>query len=105
MRLLAKQTSNSELADAASNAEFIADYERRNGDNKKSAQMYLRAAEYYRGVKNAQGAAASLYGAAEAFAAEGLIGDARETAKLLKELYPDSVQAQRVDRVTGDARN
>lgn len=104
-RLLAKQTAGSELADAASNAEFIADYERRNGQNKKAAQMYLRAAEYYRGVKNEQGAAGSLYGAAEAFTAEGLIGDARETAKLLKELYPDSVQAQRVDRVTGDARN
>ena len=104
-RLLAKQTSNSELADAAGNAEFIADYERRNGDNTKSAQMYLRAAEYYRGVKNTQGAASSLYGAAEAFAAEGLYGDARETAKLLKELYPDTIQAERVDRVTGDARN
>ena len=104
-RLLAKQTSGSERADAASNAEFIADYERRNGENKKAAQMYLRAAEYFRGIKNAQGAAGALYGAAEAFAAEGLIGDARETANLLKELYPDSVQAQRVDRVTGDARN
>ena len=104
-RLLAKQTSGSEAADAAGNAEFIADYERRNGENKKAAQMYLRAAEYYRGVKNEKGAAAALYGAAEAFAAEGLLGDARETAKLLKELYPESVQAQRVDRVTGDARN
>ena len=104
-RLLAKQTSAAEVADAAINAEFIADYERRNGENKKAAQMYLRAAEYYRGVKNAQGAAAALYGAAEAFAAEGLSGDARETAKLLKELYPDSVQAERVDRVTGEARN
>ena len=104
-RLLAKQTSGVEFADAAGNAEFIADYERRNGDNKKAAQMYLRAAEYYRGVKNGQGAAAALYGAAEAFAAEGLLGDARETAKLLKELYPESVQAERVDRVTGDARN
>ena len=56
-------------------------------------------------MKNSSGAAASLYGAAEAFAADGFIGDARETAKLLKELYPQSIQAERVDRVTGDARN
>ena len=67
--------------------------------------MYLKAAEYYRSVKDSTGAASSLYGAAEAFAAEGLTGDARETAALLKELYPQSIQAERVDRVTGDARN
>ena len=63
--------------------------------------MYLKAAEYYRNVKNNSGAASALYGAAEAFAAEGLKGDARETAALLKELYPQSIQAERVDRVTG----
>ena len=67
--------------------------------------MYLKAAEYYRSVKDSSGAAAALYGAAEAFAADGLKGDARETAALLKELYPKSIQAERVDRVTGDARN
>ena len=67
--------------------------------------MYLKAAEFYRSMKNSSGAAASLYGAAEAFAADGFTGDARETAKLLKELYPQSIQAERVDRVTGDARN
>lgn len=104
-RLFAKQTSDSERADAAYNAEFIAEYSRKNEENKKAAKMYLKAAEYYRSVKNEGGAAASLYGAAEAFAAEGLIGDARETAALLKELYPQSIQAERVDRVTGDARN
>ena len=47
----------------------------------------------------------ALIPAAEAFAAEGLDGDARETAALLKELYPQSIQAERVDRVTGQARN
>ena len=103
--LLAKQTTASEYADAAINAELIADYERRNGENASSAKMYLKAAEYYRSVKNDQRAAAALYGAAEAFAAQGLYGDARETASLLKELYPESQQAERVDRVTGDMRN
>ena len=108
MKIYARQLSaglNEERADAAYNAEFIAEYNRRNGNNKKAAEMYLKAAEYYRSVKNENGAAASLYGAAEAFAAEGLKGDARETAALLKELYPRSIQAERVDRVTGDARN
>ena len=104
-RLFAKQTGAGERADAAYNAEFIAEYSRKNGENKKAAQTYLKAAEYYRSVKNEGGAAAALYGAAEAFAAEGLAGDARETAALLKELYPQSIQAERVDRVTGDARN
>lgn len=104
-RLFAKQTGAGERADAAYNAEFIAEYSRKNGENKKAAQTYLKAAEYYRSVKNEGGAAAALYGAAEAFAAEGLDGDARETAALLKELYPQSIQAERVDRVTGQARN
>ena len=104
-RLFAKQTGAGERADAAYNAEFIAEYSRKNGENKKAAQTYLKAAEFYRSVKNEGGAAAALYGAAEAFAAEGLAGDARETAALLKELYPQSFQAERVDRVTGQARN
>ena len=104
-KLFARQTTSEERGAAAFNAEFIAEYSRKNGDNKKAAQMYLKAAEYYRSVKDSTGAASSLYGAAEAFAAEGLIGDARETAALLKELYPQSIQAERVDRVTGDARN
>ena len=103
--LLSKEKASSEMADAALNADFIADYERRNGQNSSAAKMYLKAAEYYRSLKNEEGAAAALYGAAEAFAADGLYGDARETASLLKELYPQSIQAERVDRVTGDARN
>ena len=105
VKLLARQTGTEERAAAAYNAEFIAEYSRKEGENKKAAEMYLKAAEYYRSVKNSTGAASSLYGAAEAFAAEGLLGDARETASLLKELYPQSIQAERVDRVTGDARN
>ena len=51
--------------------------------------MYLKAAEYYRNVKNGERAAAALYGAAEAFAADGLLGDTRETASLLKPILKD----------------
>lgn len=104
-KLFARQSGAGERAAAAYNAEFIAEYSRKNGKNKKAAEMYLKAAEYYRSVKDNSGAASALYGAAEAFTAEGLTGDARETAALLKELYPQSIQAERVDRVTGEARN
>ena len=103
-KLLPKQTASDERSDAAFNAEFIADYYRKNQENKKAAEMYLRAAEYYRNVSNGERAAAALYGAAEAFTAAGLTGDARETAVLLKQLYPDSLQAENVDRVTGASR-
>ena len=97
MQLLPKQTKNDERKYAAENAEFIADYYRKNSENKKAGQMYLTAAEYYRSLDDSSKAAASLYGAAESFVAEGLYGDARETANLLKELYPESRQAQRVE--------
>lgn len=104
-KLFSLQNGEQEWSAAAYNAEFIAEYSRKNGENKKAAEMYLKAAKYYRSLKNEAGAAAALYGAAEAFTAESLIGDARETAALLKELYPKSIQAERVDRVTGAARN
>lgn len=99
MEILPKQTAADERIYAASNAEFIADYYRKNTENQKAAQMYLTAAEYYRSIDNSEKAAVTLYGAAEAFSAEGMMGDARETAALLKQLYPESRQAQKVDRI------
>lgn len=99
MEILPKQTAVDERVYAASNAEFIADYYRKNTENQKAAQMYLTAAEYYRSIDNSEKAAVTLYGAAEAFSAEGMMGDARETAALLKQLYPESRQAQKVDRI------
>lgn len=95
--LLEKQTSQDEKKYAAENAEFVADCYRRNEENQKAAKMYLTAAQYYRGLEDSSRAAACLYGATEAFAVQSLYGDARETAELLKELYPESRQAQRVD--------
>ena len=41
-------------------------------------------------------AAGVLYAAVDAFNAEGLSGDANETAKLLQKLYPQSKQAKNV---------
>lgn len=99
VELLAKQTAGDERAYAAINAEFIADYNRKNNENRQAAQMYLKAAEYYRNVDDSDKAAVVLYGAVEAFVADGYEGDGRETAELLKSLYPDSRQAQRVDRL------
>lgn len=99
IELLANQTSDDEKQDAAKNAEFLGDYYRKQNQNKKAAEMYLKSAEYYRSADDSSKAAVVLYGAAEAFAAEGLIGDAKETGNLLKQLYPESRHAQKVDKL------
>ena len=61
--------------------------------------MYLKAAECYRicGKGYETEAAAALYSASSAFVSAGLTGDAKATAKLLKSLYPESKQANKVD--------
>lgn len=96
--LLAKQTASDELLYAAENADFLANYYRNKEQNQKAAEMYLKAAEYYRtsGAEESQKAASSLYSAAEAFMAAELKGDAQATAQLLIKLYPESKQAGRV---------
>lgn len=99
VELLKKQVAGDERSYAAINAEFIADYNRKENKNKEAATMYLTAAEYYRNVDDSEKAAVVLYGAVDAFIADGYEGDARETADLLKKLYPESRQAQRVDRL------
>lgn len=98
--LLALQKEDSEKYCGAQNAEFIADYYRGENDNKKAAEMYLLAAEYYRSSSESDTkAAAALYGAVEAFVAQGFIADAKETADLLIRLYPESKQAKNVKRL------
>ncbi len=93
---LQKQNLEEESLYAAWNAEFLGKKYREAEKNKLSAQMYLLAAEYYRMNSKDENAAASLYGSYEAFRAAGLTGDANDTAKLLKELYPESRQARNV---------
>ena len=83
----------------AKNADFLAlDYENK-ALYKESAEMYLKAAECYRicGKGYETEAAAALYSASSAFVSAGLTGDAKATAKLLKSLYPESKQANKVD--------
>ena len=63
-----------------------------------SAQNYLQAAQFYRTFDDAK-SAIPLYSAVEAFLAGDYKSDAEEVAKILKNLYPDSRQAQRVDRL------
>jgi TolA-binding protein len=96
LSLLDKQKDESELAYAADNAEFAADYYRHEQKLADAAKLYLKAAQFFRSVGDSQKAASSLYSAAEAFAADGYAGDARETAELLKSLYPDTRYAERV---------
>ena len=88
-----------EILCGAKNADFLGLSYEKDSRNKEAAEMYLKAAECYRLCGKAQdsAAAASLYSAASAFVSAGLNGDAKATAKLLKSLYPESKQAQRVD--------
>ncbi|WP_215904675.1 tetratricopeptide repeat protein [Treponema sp. C6A8] len=100
--LAALQTADDEKEFFAQNTSMIAEYNRKNGENKTAAQEYLEAAAAYRSSGNSEKSAESLYSAAEAFAAAKLMGDARETAATLKELYPQSHYAESVDRITGN---
>ena len=83
---------------AAQNAECVAVYYHDRGQNQQAAEYYLKAAEYYRagGTGNADNAASVLYSAVDAFVAAGMMGDARVTANLLVELYPDTKQGKKV---------
>ena len=59
--------------------------------------LYTYAKNYFMyDAKNDEKAASVLYAAVDAFNAEGLSGDANETAKLLQKLYPQSKQAKNV---------
>lgn len=74
--------------------EYIADY----SDEAEKPSLYIKAAEYYRTSGSDNGnAAAVLYKAVNAFLEIKKTGDARETAKVLKNLYPESRQAKNVD--------
>ena len=80
---------------AAQNADILAQAYRQKNENGLSARYYLKAAQYYRRNKNTDElVSCALYGAYEAFTAEGLVGDANECAKNLKELYPDTSYAR-----------
>ncbi|MBR5645297.1 MAG: tetratricopeptide repeat protein [Treponema sp.] len=97
--LLPLQKDSDELLYAASNADIIARYNKSEGQNKKAAQMFLKAAELYRLSGKDSDAAASLYSATDSFVLEGMKADARETAKLLIQLYPQTKQAKNVNKL------
>ncbi len=96
--LLNYQKDSDEMTFAAQNAECVAVYYHDRGQNQQAAEYYLKAAEYYRagGTGNADNAASVLYSAVDAFVAAGMTGDARVTANLLVELYPDTKQGKKV---------
>lgn len=94
-----KEDSKEELQIAAFNAEFLGDYYSRNLRKLDAGKKYLDAAQYYRGCDEADKAATCLYSAADAFAGEGQMGDAKEVVSLLQTLYPDSKQAKAAARL------
>lgn len=98
LEIIKNQIESQEITFAAENAEFIADYQRKNQNFYDAAQNYLKAAQFYRTFDDAK-SAVTLYSAVEAFLAGDFQSDAEEVSKMLKNLYPDSRQAQRVDRL------
>ena len=98
LEIIKNQIESHEITFAAENAEFIADYQRKNQNFYDAAQNYLKAAQFYRTFDDAK-SAVTLYSAVEAFLAGDFHSDAEEVSKMLKNLYPDSRQAQRVDRL------
>ena len=90
---LQKKYISSESFWAAQNSEILAQANRAQNKNKTAAEYFLSAAEYYRMSSKGNEAAAALYGAYDAFIAADMAGDANETAKAIKNLYPQSRQA------------
>ena len=90
---LQKKYISSESFWAAQNSEILAQANRAQNKNKTAAEYFLSAAEYYRMSSKENEAAAALYGAYDAFIAADMAGDANETAKAIKNLYPQSRQA------------
>ena len=99
LKILPKQNLSGEEKYAAQNAEVVADYYRTEFENSSAAEYYLKSAGFYRSAGNENKAASVLYSAVEAFVAADSFGDAVQTANLLKELYPKSRYAQRVDNL------
>jgi len=97
-----QESKKNETEYYAKNLSLIAEYNRKINSNKTSAETYLKAALAFRECGKIQSAAESLYSAVDAFIAADQPGDAKETAKTLKDLYSDSVYAQNVDRVIGN---
>ena len=92
---LQKKNLTQESLYAAQNADVLAQAYRSKDNNKNAASMFLEATQYYRMNKGyEEQAAATLYGAYEAFVACGLTGDANECAKNLRELYPNTSYAR-----------
>ena len=98
VELLKYQKDADEMLNAARNSEYVAGYYYNQGQNSQAAESYLKAAEYYRagGSQDTDKAAGALYSAVDAFMAAGMTGDARVTANLLVELYPDTKQGKKV---------
>jgi len=94
-----QKDNEEESSNAAKNAVLLANIYRGSRRNKEAAEMYLQATQFYRKLAFENEAARSLYGAAEAFDAANMKGDAKSTADLLKKLYPSSSYAKEVEKI------
>ncbi|MCQ2575265.1 MAG: tetratricopeptide repeat protein [Treponema sp.] len=96
-KLLSLQNTEEEMEYGAANGDFAGEYYYHQGNHKKAADLWLKAAEYYRASGKNSKSAEVLYSAADSFISAGLKSDAQATAQLLINLYPETVQAQRVN--------
>ena len=79
----------------------IAEFYAKQESGAKQAEYYLKAVEYYRqsSKDTSSEEAVALYSAVDAFLKDKKTADAKETAQVLKKLYPDSRQAKNVDKL------
>lgn len=80
---------------------LICEFYAKNESGAKQAQFYLKAVEFYRmsSEDTSQKEAVALYSAVDAFLKDNKTADAKETAQVLKKLYPESRQAKNVDKL------
>ncbi len=83
------ELSEADVTDAQSAINLAAKF-RNSGENKKAADMYLKAALFARQSGDNGSAERALYGAVEAFDAAGLYGDSKAAYNEMKKLYPKS---------------
>lgn len=97
--ILENQTENDELEFACQNLKILCEYYQKIHDNQNSINFLLKSAEINRMIANEIEAAKSLYSATEILIEENQMANAKETAELLKKIYPNSRHAQFVDNL------
>lgn len=102
-KLLPLQTSkenlNAECGYAAANEIILAQTLRNRGENKQAAEEFLKAAQYAKMCGRSETVCRALYGAVEAFDAEGIYGDAKEAYETMNSMYPENEYTKQAQHI------